>query len=143
MSNSKKKGNKGEHLFASILRSHGFAAYKNSSSGGGVNKSDIHNSMGINWEVKTVKKINLLKCWRQTDRDSSMARSMPMLAIRFDGMRENEFLIVSHIEDWIEMYKKSLGEKVVVKVQEENRNLRYKVERLILAGKEVLKELSS
>ena len=60
---SKKKGNAGENKFANWLQSRGIKAYKNSSSGGNEWKSDVHNSLGINFEVKTCKKINLKKCW--------------------------------------------------------------------------------
>lgn len=105
MIKSKKKGNVGENKFANWLQSQGVKAYKNSSSGGNMWKSDIHNSLDINFEVKTCKKINLMKCWQQTNRDASMSKSMPMLAIHFDHMPENSWLMVLHSEDWIEMIK--------------------------------------
>src|SRR3990167_10952097 len=103
--NAKKKGNKGENAFANWLQTHGIKAYKNSSSGGNEWKSDIHNDLGLNLEVKTCKRINLLECWKQTDRDSSLAKTEPVLAIHFDGMPEGEWLIVQHSEDWVEGLK--------------------------------------
>lgn len=140
MVNVKKKGNAGEHAFSAFLQSHGFKAYKNSSSGGNENKSDIHNSMGMNWEVKTCKKINLFACWKQTDRDSSLARSMPMLAIHFDGMPAGEWLIVQHSSDWIEMYKNSLGEIQTVEVpQEDSREKKWAIQNAISSLKKLEK----
>lgn len=110
--NAKKKGNAGENKFANWLQGHGFKAYKNGSSGGNHNKSDIHNSLDINFEVKTCKKINLKKCWYQTNRDASMAKSMPMLAVHFDGMPEEEWLMVMSSSDWIEMFKDSKKQEI-------------------------------
>lgn len=107
--NAKKKGNRGENEFALWLQSHGFKAYKNGSSGGNINKSDIHNNLDANFEVKTVKKLNLKEAWAQSNRDASMARSTPYVCIHFDGMPKNEWLVVMHSEDWVEMMKKSRG----------------------------------
>jgi len=104
--NAKKKGNAGENKFANWLQQNGIKAYRNSSSGANQWKSDIHNLLGINFEVKTVKKLNLLEAWKQSDGDSSLAKSIPMLAIHFDGMTENTWLMVLHSEDWIDLIKR-------------------------------------
>lgn len=146
MVNSKHKGNRGENLFATFLQQHGFKAYKNSSSGGNHNKSDIHNNLDINFEVKTIKKINLLKAWKQTDRDSSLARSMPMLAIHFDGMREMEWLMVMHSEDFMDMLKKSrTAQKITVPLNEvttqETRDRNYALQNLKSALSKAMKYL--
>lgn len=103
--NVKKKGNEGEDDFASWLFSHGIKAWRNGSSGAGMYKGDVNNSMDYTFEVKTVKKINLQKAWYQVNRDSSVARNTPALAIRFDGTPKKEWLMVIHSEDWIEMVK--------------------------------------
>jgi len=140
MPNPKKKGNRGEHLFAAFLQQHGFKAYKNSSSGGNHNKSDIHNDLDMNLEVKTCKKINLLKCWKQTDRDSSLARSTPVLAVHFDGMREMEWLMVMHSEDWMDMVKKSKTDKRIIEIpQEDSREKTYALNNLKVALSKVMK----
>lgn len=139
--NAKKKGNAGENKFANWMQSHGIKAYKNSSSGGNHWKSDIHNNLDLNIEVKTVKKINLLGAWKQSERDSTLARNSPMLAIHFDGMRDNEWLIVLHSEDWIEMLKKSRGEAEIVEVpQEDSNSKKWAIQNLITASKKLLKE---
>ena len=99
--NAKKKGNKGEHAFAHYLVSKGVKAFRNSMSGGSIWKGDIANDLDLTIEVKTVKRINLQEAWRQVSRDASKARNSPLLAIHFDGMGKDEWLVVLHSEDWI------------------------------------------
>lgn len=142
--NAKRKGNKGENKFANWMQSHGFKVYKNASSGGNAWKSDVHNDLDANFEVKTVKRINLQEAWKQTTRDASLARNQPYLVIHFDGMHENSWLIVMHSEDWVEMLKNSRGVREVVEIpQEDSRDKRYKIERAVAALKELLKEYSN
>lgn len=105
--NAKKKGNHGENEFANWLYENGIKAWRNGSSGAGMYKGDINNSIDYTFEVKTVKKINLLKCWQQVNRDSSIARNTPALAIRFDHMPKRNWLMVLNSEDWLELIKKS------------------------------------
>lgn len=103
--NAKKKGNKGENDFANWLQINGIKAYRNSSSGGNTWKSDIHNGLGYNLEVKTVKRINLLDAWKQSERDANMAHTTPLLAVHFDGMPKDQWLIVIHSETWLDYVK--------------------------------------
>lgn len=103
--NAKKKGNHGEHLFAHFLKDNGIKAYRNSMSGGSVWKGDIGNDIDLTIEVKTVKKLNLLEAWKQVNRDASIAHNQPVLAIHFDGMGKNEWLVVTHSNDFVEMLK--------------------------------------
>lgn len=105
MVNAKKKGNAGENKFANWLLSHGIKAGRDSASGGGLAKGDIHNDLDLTIEVKTVKGIGLKEAWRQVDGDAALARNAPLLAIHFDGMPENTWLIVQHSNDWIEQIK--------------------------------------
>lgn len=105
--NSKKKGNAGEWAFAHWLTAKGLGnAYRNAMSGGTVWKGDIANSLDLTIEVKTVKKLNLLDAWQQVARDSSKARNSPLLAIRYDHMPKDEWLMVMHSEDWAELMKR-------------------------------------
>lgn len=108
MIGSKKKGNRGENKFATFLRDSGLIASRNASSGGNSWKGDVHNSHNFCIEVKTVKKLNLMDAWRQVDRDSSLARNVPLLAIHFDGMAEGTWLIVMESGDWVEHVKAAL-----------------------------------
>lgn len=105
MINAKKKGNRGENLFAEFLRENGFKAYRDSASGASTHKSDIVNGLDYSMEIKTVKRINLQEAWRQVSRDSSMAHNSPLLGIHFDGMGEKEWIICLHSNDWIELEK--------------------------------------
>ena len=104
--NAKKKGNHGENEFANFLQENGIKAWRNSSSGAGLYKGDINNSLDYTFEIKTVKKINLLKAWQQVQHDSSIAHNTPVLAIHFDGMGNRQWLITMHSNDWLEIIKK-------------------------------------
>lgn len=103
--NAKKKGNAGEHAFAHWLMSHGIKAFRNAMSGGSVWKGDIANNLDLTIEIKTVKKLNLMEAWRQVNKDASTAHNSPLLAIRFDGMPRDEWLMVLHSNDWVELVK--------------------------------------
>lgn len=105
MINAKKKGNKGEHELAHWLEENGVKAFRNSMSGGSIWKGDIANNLDMTIEVKTVKKLNLMDCWRQVARDSSIAHNMPVLAIHFDHMPSKEWLVVIHSEDFLDYLK--------------------------------------
>lgn len=115
MINAKKKGNAGEHAFAHWLISKGFKGFRNSMSGGSVWKGDIANDLDMTIEVKTCKRINLMDCWRQVDRDSSIAHNQPVLAVRFDNMPKDSWLMVMHSDDWIDMVQeiKKLEERIL------------------------------
>jgi Holliday junction resolvase len=106
MVNVKKKGNHGENEFANWLLDNGIKGFRNSASGANAWKGDIGNNLDLTIEVKTVKKLNLQECWRQVERDSSLARTSPLLAVHFDKMPKREWLIVLHSEDWLDMIKK-------------------------------------
>jgi len=104
--NVKKKGNRGEHDFARWLEANGIKAFRNSMSGGSIWKGDIANNLDLTIEVKTVKKINIMKCWKQVSRDASTAHNSPLLAIHIDGMPNDSWLIVIDNNDWLELIKK-------------------------------------
>lgn len=103
--NVKKKGNHGENEFANWLQENGIKAYRNSSSGAGLYKGDVNNSLNCTFEIKTVKKINLQEAWRQVNKDSSIAHTTPVLAIHFDNMPKREWLVTIHSEDWLDLIK--------------------------------------
>jgi len=115
MPNAKKKGNHGENEFANWMQENGIKAYRNSSSGAGLYKGDINNSLDCTFEIKTVKKINLQDAWYQVNRDASIARNTPILAIHFDGMGKKEWLIIQHSESWLESLKTQIPFKGKIK----------------------------
>lgn len=130
----KDKGNDGELRFAAFLRDHGLKAFKQASSGAHASKGDITNSIDCTIEVKTVAKINLKEAWGQVEGDASMARNQPVLAIQYDGMRPNEWLMVMHSEDWVELMKREQPEEQVP-----DQRKKYALQRLVESAKAVIK----
>ena len=136
--NSKKKGNKGENAFSAWLRSHGINAFRDSASGGGsTTKSDIHNSINAHIEVKTTKKINLLKIWKKAINDAGL-HNTAYLAVHFDSRPANEWLMVMDNHDWLELIKKSQEPKTT---QTENRELQWAIQNSIKSLKLLLNKL--
>lgn len=103
--NAKKKGNAGEWSLIHWMKRHGFNSFRNAMSGGSVWKGDVANDLDLTIEIKTVKSINLKKAWAQVSKDASVARNSPLLAIHFDQMPKDQWLMVIHSEDWINMQK--------------------------------------
>ena len=126
MTNAKKKGNAGENKWANWLKANGINAFRNSSSGGGINKSDVHNDIDANFEVKTVKRINLKEAWKQSVRDATLVHTTPYLVIHFDGMPENDWLMVMSNQDWLDLV---IGERPEITSHEEPK-LKYALQRL-------------
>lgn len=119
--NSKKKGNKNENAFANWLRDNDIKAWKDGMSGGGNReKADVGNNINCNFECKAVKAINLKKAWQQTTKNAEMTHNTPYLVIHFDGMPENSWIMVMDNWSWLEMFKKSQGEKIVEYTPEED-----------------------
>lgn len=106
MPNAKKKGNQWENKLANWLRSHGFKATKDPSSGSHSERGDIVNEMNLTIESKSAKTVKLMEWWKQVDYAASQQRNEPCLFIHVDGMGDNEWLVVMHSEDWIEHMKK-------------------------------------
>lgn len=104
--NVKKKGNAGENQFANWMQLNGVKMYRNSSSGAGMQKGDINNNLDMTIEVKTVKKLSVQEAWYQVNRDASIAKNMPVLAVHYDGMMKDTWLITVHSEDFLDMLKK-------------------------------------
>jgi len=145
MVNAKKKGNRGENVFAEFLRDNGFKAYKDSASGASTHKSDIVNGLDYSMEIKTVKKIGLKGAWKQVARDSSLARNAPLLAIHFDGMPDKEWLVCIHSNDWIELEKNARqspkNTPQTIETTYTDNSIKYKTQRVITELKELIKLL--
>jgi len=134
--NVKKKGNRGENQFANWLKENGVKAFRDSASGGALAKGDVHNPLDYTMEVKTVKKLSLMEAWKQVAKDASMARNRPLLAIHYDGMPKDEWLIVLHSNDWIDLELEGGTEHAVY----EDPKKKYRLKRLIDEAKGVLKD---
>lgn len=102
MVNPKRKGNAGENEFSHWLEGNGIKARRNPMSGGSIWKGDIANDIDFTFEIKTVKRINLQEAWKQVTRDAEMASNIPVLAIHFDGMPKDKWLMVMDNDDWLE-----------------------------------------
>ncbi len=104
--NSKKKGNLWENRLANWLYDKGYKAWRDGGSGGGSReKGDIGNNMDLTIESKAGKSIKLMDWWKQVEKSASIHHNSPTLFIHQDGMRVNEWLVVLHSEDWIELIK--------------------------------------
>lgn len=136
--NSKKKGNLWENKLAKWLSSKGIKAWKDSASGGGSReKADIGNNFNLHIECKAVKAINLKKVWDKAVIESNKTHNIPHIFIHFDGMIDDEYLVVLHSEDWAELFKQAWAPKTIQ--GELSRSEKYKVDKLIQSAKEVLK----
>jgi Holliday junction resolvase len=105
MTNAKKKGNIWENKLANWLRSHGFKAHKDPSSGSHYERGDIVNDMNFTIESKAGKKVMLQEWWKQVEYSASQQKNEPVLFIHIDGMPDNNWLVVMNSEDWIERMK--------------------------------------
>ncbi len=147
MVNAKKKGNRGENIFSEFLRDNGFKAFRDGASGASTHKSDIVNGMDYSMEVKTIKKINLKKAWKQVNIDASVAHNAPLLAIHFDGMQEKEWIVCISSSDWIEMEKiirqTPKIEPKTIKTTYTDNTIKYKTQRAINELKELIKILEN
>lgn len=104
--NVKKKGNLWENKLANWLYDNGIKASKDGHSGGGSReKGDIVNSIDCTIESKACKDIKLMEWWRQVEKSASIHHNSPVLFIHQDGMRDKEWLVVLHSNDWIDTQK--------------------------------------
>lgn|SRR3990167_7139579 len=141
MLNAKKKGNAGENKFANWLKDNDIKAWKDGASGGGSGeKSDVGNNINAHFEVKTCKRLNLQIAWRQAAREALKTQNTPYVVVHFDGMPENEWLVVMNNWDWLSMFQKSQSEKIIERLPEENkREKKWVIENAILALKKLSK----
>ena len=138
MVNSKKKGNMWENRWARWLIEHGIKAWKDGGSGGGCReKSDVGNNINANFEVKGVKKLNLFKAWKQSQSASDKTHNTPYVIVHFDGMAEDEFLVVMNNYDWLDLVS---GEKEVETAYEDPK-VKWSIQRLVDSAKTVIKQL--
>jgi len=135
--NSKKKGNLWENKFANWLRDNGIKAWKDGASGGGSReKADVGNNLNLHFEVKAVKKINILRVWEKACHECTKTHNQPVIAVHFDGMPDNEWLMVIHSEHFLDLLVKEGVENDYV-----DPKLKWKVNNLKQAAHDVIKLL--
>lgn len=140
MINAKKKGNHWENVWANWLRDNGIKAWKDGMSGGGNGeKGDVGNNLNLHMEVKAVKGINLQKVWKKAELECQKTHNNPLLAIHFDGMREDEFLVVINNYDWLDLVTKKPEEKIIIEQAEDSREKKWAIGNAITALKKLEK----
>ena len=134
--NAKKKGNHMENVWANWLIKNGIKAWKDGASGGGTNeKGDVGNNLNLHMEVKAVKGINLQKVWKKALHECEKTHNLPLLAIHFDGMGEEEFLVVIDNGHWLDLMTKEQG----VETNYQDPKLKWAIQGSIEANKKLLK----
>lgn len=139
MVNAKRKGNANENNWSNWLRDNNVCkAYRNSSSGSNTVKSDVTNNLGMNFECKAVKRLNLMDAWKQSSRDAEMSHTIPTVVIHFDGMPKDTWLVVMNNWDWADLVKgkNQLASKTSAKTEQVSndyvkKSLRLKIKALL------------
>lgn len=141
MINAKKKGNHWENVWANWLKDNGIKAFKDNMSGGGNReKGDVSNDLNLHMEVKAVKGINLQKVWKKAELECQKTHNSPLIAIHFDGMKEEDFLVVIRNHDWLDLIKKPVDERIegIYKDEQDDRNKKWAINNLISYAKKVI-----
>lgn len=100
--NSRQKGARGERMFASLLREHGYEAERGCQHAGGKDSPDVKTNMkDLHWEIKFVEKLNLQDAMEQSKRDAGDTE-MPLVAHK---RSRTEWLVTMRFADWVKLYK--------------------------------------
>lgn len=141
MVNSKKKGNLWENRLTNWLRDKGIKAWRDNQSGGGNReKGDVGNNLDMTIESKAAKSIKLMEWWKQVSSAADKHGNSPVLFIHQDGMREDNWLVVMHSEDWAALVVKE-AEEPDYSLSSEDREKRWALENLKSAITKALKHL--
>lgn len=137
MQNPKAKGNAYEKEWAEYIKDIDPTASRNYGSGSGVAKSDIHNSLGYEFEAKRVERLNIYNAILEAERHASQAHTIPAVVFRRNRM-EGSYVA---IPDWHfkELVKKSKEPKTLMTM--DLREQKWAVQNLINSAKKVLKYL--
>lgn len=98
---SREKGKRGERMFASLLREHGFDARRGVQYQGSPDSPDVVGIPGVHAEVKFVEKLNLHSAMEQSKRDAGDGE-MPIVAHK---RSREEWLVTMRFDDWVELFK--------------------------------------
>ena len=140
MINSKKKGNHFENVWANWLKDNGIKAYKDPMSGGGDReRGDVSNDLNIHMEVKAVAGINLQKVWKKALLECKKTHNNPLIAIHFNGMPEQDFLVVISNHDWLELLIQKPDERIVSEQVDDSRDKKYAIQQMLSALKKLEK----
>ena len=135
MKNPKQKGNKFEKDWAEYIKDIDSTASRNYGSGAGLAKSDVHNSLGYEFECKHVESLNIWKAIEEAERHAEQAHTTPAIVFRRNRMPEPYVAIPAW--HWKELYKKSKEPKT----DNPDRELSYLFQSLVTNAKKIIKKL--
>lgn len=103
MTNSKKKGARGERELSSKLKEYGYNTRRGQQYCGANGDADVVGLPGIHIECKRVEKLNLYNAISQAKADARKGE-LPSVFHRKD---RSEWLVTMTLEDWMKIYKES------------------------------------
>jgi Holliday junction resolvase len=101
MTNSKRKGAKGERELSSKLREYGFNTRRGQQYCGANGDADVVGLHGVHIECKRVQKLNLYDAMAQAKSDAKEGE-IPTVFHRKDRC---EWLVTMRLDDYMKMYK--------------------------------------
>jgi len=139
--NSKIIGNNAENDWATFLKNRGIdklARRDKQSGGGNKEKSDIGNSLNINFEVKAGNQVpkKLEDFYAQSLNAACKTHTIPYVILKRRFKRQDEFLVVMNGFDWADLYKRAREPK---KVDSADREIGWALKGVIMACKKLLK----
>lgn len=101
---SRDKGARGERLFASLCREHGYEASRTAQhSGKAAGVADVVGLPGVHVECKLQERLNLRDAMAQSVRDSETAGDgFPIVAHKKNNA---DWLITMRAHEWFELYR--------------------------------------
>ena len=139
----KQKGSKFEQFVVDTLNDTiDPKARRTRASGAGYDKGDIY-SPGLNWviECKNHKHLSIINWIEQSERENVGGHNLPVLMFKSPkspDVAPEAYCVVS-LADFIDIV--SQRAKISVEAKSDNRQLIWKVEKLVTSAKEVIKEL--
>ena len=100
MTNSKKKGVRGERELANKLKEYGYECRRGQQYCGANGDADVVGLEGIHCEVKRVERLNIYDAISQAKADAK-----DVLPTVFHRKDRCEWLVTMTLEDWIKLYK--------------------------------------
>lgn len=110
MKNSRAKGARGERELSNVLKEHGFKTRRGQQYCGANGDADVVGLPGIHIECKRVEKLNIYKALEQAQNDKNEDET-PVVMHRKD---REKWLITMTLDDWVEMYKESKAEELLM-----------------------------
>lgn len=112
-------------------------ARRTKGSGGYLERGDIWNDLGLNIECKNQKTFQFNKFWSQTLKDSEMTHTIPVLIWHPPNVPLEKSSVTITLDYFLELILKNQEPKI----KQMDRELRWKLQKLIDVTKSVIKEL--